>query len=67
VASLPGISQGELTMQLKEKYNLSDMLNEIEDDLLEQKKDVSQEKNIPQEIITEMMLSNLKAKKKKNN
>ncbi|MDA3896257.1 MAG: hypothetical protein PF482_08920 [Desulfobacteraceae bacterium] len=54
-------------MQLKEKYNLSDMLNEIEDDLLEQKKDVSQEKNIPQEIITEMMLSNLKAKKKKNN
>ena len=43
------------------------MLNEIEDDLLEQKKDVSQEKNIPQEIITEMMLSNLKAKKKKNN
>ena len=54
-------------MQLKEKYNLSDMLNEIEADLLEQKKDVSQEKNIPQEIITEMMLSNLKAKKKKNN
>jgi len=53
-------------MQTKEKYNLADMLREIEDDELEQKKDVSQEKNIPQETITELMLANLKKKKNKN-
>ena len=64
--SLPGIPEGRLTMQLKEKYNLTDMLNEIEDDILERKKDVSQEKNIPQATITELMLANLKNKKNKN-
>jgi hypothetical protein len=53
-------------MQPKEKYNLAVMLNEIEDDMLERKKDVSQEKNIPQETITELMLANLKTKKNKN-
>lgn len=53
-------------MQFKEKYNLTDMLNEIEDDVLEQKKDESQEKNIPQATITELMLANLRAKKNKN-
>ncbi len=53
-------------MHLKEKYNLADMLNEIEDDVLERKKDVSQEKNIPQATITELMLANLKKKKNKN-
>jgi len=50
-------------MQLKEKYNLVDMLKEIEDDILEEKDDVSQEKNIPQETINELMLANLKQKK----
>lgn len=52
-------------MTPKEKYNLADMLKEIEDDIHEQKKDLSQEKNIPQETITELMIANLK--KKKNN
>ena len=50
-------------MILKEKYNLSQMLGEIEDDVNEQEKDVSQQKNIPQETITELMLNNLKQKK----
>lgn len=49
----------------KEKYNLADMLREIEDDIHEQKKDLSQEKNIPQETITELMIANLKKKKNK--
>jgi hypothetical protein len=53
-------------MRLKDKYNLKDMLKEIEDDVIERKKDVSQEKNIPQTTITELMLANLKAKKNKN-
>ena len=53
-------------MQLKEKYNLADMLNEIEDDVLEQKKDESQENNNHQATITELMLANLKEKKNKN-
>ena len=51
-------------MMFKEKYNLSDMLKEIEEDLLEQEQDVRQKKNIPQETITELMLANLKQKKK---
>jgi len=62
---LPRLSQGGLTMQPKEKYNLEDMLDEIENDIFEQKKDISQEKNIPQETITELMLANLKTKKNK--
>lgn len=41
------------------------MLKEIDDDIHEQKKDLSQEKNIPQETITELMIANLKQKKKK--
>jgi len=52
-------------MKPKEKYNLADMLNEIEDDIHERKKDISQEKNIPQATITELMLANLKTKKNK--
>ena len=51
-------------MRPKEKYNLSDMLKEIEEDILEQKHDFRQEKNIPQETITELMLTNLKQNKK---
>ena len=51
-------------MILKEKYDLSQMLAEIEDDLNEQERDVSQEKNIPQDIITELMINNLKQKQK---
>ena len=53
-------------MQTPKKYNLAEMLKEIEDDIFEQKKDVSQEKNIPQETITELMLANLKKKKNRN-
>ena len=50
-------------MILKEKYDLNQMLAEIEDDDNEQDKDVSQQKNIPQEIITELMINKLKQKK----
>jgi hypothetical protein len=48
-----------------EKYNLAEMLTEIEDDIHEQAKDLSQQKDIPQEIITSLMLENLKTKKTK--
>jgi hypothetical protein len=51
-------------MILKRKYDLKQMLAEIEDDINEQDKDVSQQKNIPQETITELMINNLKQKKK---
>ena len=51
-------------MILKEKYNLSQMLAEIEDDANEQDKDLSQQNNIPQKTITELMINNLKQKKK---
>ncbi len=50
-------------MQSKEKYNLAEMLAEIEDDIHEQAKDLSQRKDIPQEIITSLVLENLKQKK----
>lgn len=46
-----------------ENYNLAEMLTEIEDDIHEQAKDLSQQKDIPQEIITSLMLENLKTKK----
>jgi len=51
-------------MIFKEKYPLADMLQEIEDDITEQKKDLRQEKNISQETITELMLNHLTQKKK---
>jgi len=51
-------------MNSDNKYNLADMLKEIDDDIHEQKKDRSQEKNIPQETITELMITNLKQKKR---
>ena len=51
-------------MPSDEKYNLAEMLTEIEDDIHEQAKDLSQQKDIPQEIITSLMLENLRTKKK---
>lgn len=53
-------------MMFTKKYNLSQLLKEIDNDIHEQKKDLSQEKNIPQETITELMLAHLKRKKKTN-
>lgn len=50
-------------MIFKEKYPLSEMLQEIEDDITEQKKDLRQEKNISQETITELMLHHLSKQK----
>ncbi len=47
-------------MSIPEKYDLSEMLAEIEQDINEEPKDLSQEKDIPQEIITDLMLANLK-------
>jgi len=52
-------------MIFKEKYDLNQMLAEIENDINEQEKDESQQKNIPQETITELMINNLKKKKKR--
>jgi len=50
-------------MKFEQKYNLAEMLKEIDDDMHEQKKDLSQEKDISQETITELMLANLSKKK----
>jgi hypothetical protein len=50
-------------MQTRKKYPLEELLAEIEDDIHEQASDLSQQKNIPQEIITSLMLENLKQKK----
>jgi hypothetical protein len=51
-------------MNSKQKYDLAKMLEEIDDDIHEQAKDLSQLKNIPQDVITNLMLDNLKKKKK---
>jgi cob(I)alamin adenosyltransferase len=47
----------------RKKYKLSRLLKEIDDDIHEFKTDLSQEKNISQDIITELMLANLKKQK----
>jgi hypothetical protein len=47
----------------KQKYDLAKMLAEIDDDIHEQSKDLSQLKNIPQDVITNLMLDNLRKKK----
>ncbi|MFZ2632442.1 MAG: hypothetical protein WA081_23820 [Desulfosalsimonadaceae bacterium] len=52
-------------MILQEKFDLTKLLAEIEDDEQEQAKDLTQEKDIPQDTITELMLAHLR--KKKNN
>jgi len=49
----------------RKKYDLAKMLEEIEEDSNEQVQDLTQEKNIPQDIITERMLENLRQKKEK--
>jgi hypothetical protein len=51
-------------MIAKEKYDLAKMLDEIDDDIHEQAKDLSQLKDIPQDVITNLMLDNLKKKSK---
>jgi hypothetical protein len=50
-------------MIVQEKYDLAKLLQEIEEDEEEQTKDHTQEKNIPQDTITELMLANLWKKK----
>jgi hypothetical protein len=50
-------------MNPKQKYDLVKMLQEIDDDIHEQAKDLSQLKDIPQDVITNIMLDNLKKKK----
>ena len=52
-------------MMLREKFDLTALLQEIDDDEQEQAKDLTQEKDIPQDTITELMLAHLR--KKKNN
>jgi hypothetical protein len=49
-------------MNPKKKYDLSEILAEIEADINEQPKDLSQEKDIPQDIITDLVFENLKKK-----
>jgi hypothetical protein len=51
-------------MMPDEKYDLAKMLAEIGDDMLEQTKDLSQLKGISQDVITNLMLDNLRKKKK---
>lgn len=51
-------------MMPDEKYDLAKMLAEIEDDMLEQTMDLSQLKCISQDVITSLMLDNLRKKKK---
>lgn len=50
-------------MMLKEKFDLIKLLQEIDDDEQEQAKDLTQEKDIPQDTITELMLAHLRKKK----
>ena len=50
-------------MTLKEKYDLAKMLAEIDDDIHEQAHDVSQLKDIPQDVITNLILDNLRKKR----
>jgi hypothetical protein len=52
-------------MIVQEKYDLAKLLQEIEEDEEEQTRDLTQEKDIPQDTITELMLASLW--KKKNN
>ncbi len=51
-------------MMPDEKYDLARMLAEIEDDILDQTADVRQLKGISQDVITNLMLDNLRKKKK---
>jgi hypothetical protein len=51
-------------MNLEEKYDLNKMLAEIDEDIDEQAKDMSQHKDIPQDVITNLMIENLKKKRK---
>jgi len=52
-------------MMLREKFDLAKLLEEIDDDEQEQAKDLTQEKDIHQDTITELMLAHLR--KKRNN
>ena len=47
-------------MQNPKKYDLARLLEEIEEDMNYQSEDLSQEKNIPQAAITELMMASLK-------
>jgi len=49
-------------MKSEEKYDLSVMLAEIDDDVTEQSKDLIQHKDIQQDVITNLMIENLKRK-----
>jgi hypothetical protein len=51
-------------MIAKERYDLAKMLADIDDDIYEQARDLSQLKDIPQDVITNLMLDNLNKKKK---
>ena len=58
--------QADLKCSSEEKYNLADMLKEIDDDILEQEKEMSARKKIfLRQTITELMIANLKQKKNK--
>jgi cob(I)alamin adenosyltransferase len=48
----------------REKYDLAKILSEIEDDIHEQARDLSQVKDIPQDVITNLMLERLRNRKK---
>lgn len=47
-------------MTSEKKYDLNAILAEIDDDVNEQSKDLIQHKDIPQDVITNLMMENLK-------
>ncbi|MBS3758040.1 MAG: hypothetical protein KGY61_05205 [Desulfobacterales bacterium] len=49
-----------------EKYDLKKILKAIEEDKNHQHPDENQHKDIPQEAITELMIDNLKRKKRRH-
>lgn len=50
-------------MNPEKKYDLIAMMAEIDEDIHEQTKDLLQHKDIPQDVITNLMIENLKKKK----
>ncbi len=51
-------------MSSREKYDLKKMLAEIKEDIADQPADFSQTKDIPQDVITKLMLENVKKRRK---
>jgi|ABPU01.1.fsa_nt_gi hypothetical protein len=53
-------------IQLKEAYDLEEMLKAIAVDVKHQRKDRRQQKNIDQDVITELMIENIRNRQKQH-